>query len=309
MIDLSTKFKSFLTISRAKIQIATLAHPTLGLFLACSTITDLDLFALVYFVLYMLQITFACNINCYFDYEIDQKYKTSLAQAVENLGKRTVRFILLIEGIVIGALIGVLIIYGFIIVGVIASLGFIFAIIYSATPLRVKKRGLLSAIPVIFGLYLFPVLGGWLIIANTFTIFIIIFMVGYALINEGITLVNTAEDYDEDLSENVKTWAHYFGIKTTLRLAFFFTLIGGISCIIGLFLKLIQSYILTWSFFVACGFLILTILTVSITLKDIYKVGLEPDLKQSAKKHAKKLPKWFIITRYPMLFTAIFLML
>jgi len=309
MSDLTHKLKSFLVISRAKIQIATIAHPTLGLFLAATQITDLHIFCLVFFILYMLLITFACNINTYFDYEVDKKYKVDLANALVSLGKKPVQILLITEVLLISPLIIVLIIYGFLIVGIIAILGFLSSIIYSTTPFRLKKRGVLSAIPVIIGLYLFPVLGGWLMVSPTFTIFIIIFMCGYTLINEGITLVNTAEDYDEDLSENIKTWAHFFGIKTTLRLAFIFTLVGGISCTIGLLLKLLTYASSNWRFIVACIFFGISILTITLTSKDIYQVGQEADLKESAKIHARKMPKWFILTRYPMLFTTIFLIL
>jgi 4-hydroxybenzoate polyprenyltransferase len=309
MGGLTHKLKSFLAISRAKIQIATIAHPTLGLFLAATQITDLHIFCLVFFILYMLLITFACNINSYFDYEVDKKYKVYLADAVDALGKKTIRILLIMEAILISALIIVLIIYGYLIVGIIATLGFLSSIIYSSTPLRLKKRGILSAIPVIIGLYLFPVLGGWLMVSPIFTIFSIIFICGYALINEGITLVNTAEDYNEDLSENIKTWAHFFGIKTTIRLASILTLLGGVSCIIGLLLKLLPYISSNWSFIIGCVFFGISILTITFTSKDIYQVGQEADLKESAKIHARKMPKWFILTRYPMLFTTIFLVL
>jgi len=309
MVDLSTKLISFFTISRSKMIVATFAQPALGLFLASTTLADLNIFSLIFFIMYLLHIVFACKINCYFDYEIDKKYKIELAQAVDNLGKKTIRILLLIEGILIGGLIIVLIIYGYVIVGIISVLGFILSIIYSATPPRFKKRGFLSAFPIILGLFLLPVLGGWLMISTTLTVFIIIFMCGYALMNEGINLVNTAEDYDEDLSEDVRTWAHHFGMRKVLRIAFLFTLIGGIGCLIGILLKFIQLFALDWGFFAACGFFIISIFAIALTSKDLHNIGLESDLKRSAKTHAKKLPKWFAITRYPMLLATFFLII
>ena len=60
--------------------------------------------------------------------------------------------------------------------------------------------------------------------------------------NEGFTLVNVCEDYDEDKEEGIRTWAHIFGIRRTILIAVLFSFSGVIS-IAALTLKMIPIQI------------------------------------------------------------------
>ncbi|MFW6141786.1 MAG: UbiA family prenyltransferase [Candidatus Saliniplasma sp.] len=301
----SEKLKAFLTISRAKIQLGTPPHPLLGLLLGAATVGQfLSRITGLYIILYFLLITFACNINCLYDVHIDNKYKQYMSQGVETLGKRTVKGLLIVEGILILSIISYFFYRGYSVTALLALSGLLAGYVYSAEPLRVKKRGLLSPVPVFLGLYTLPVLGGWFVFRSSLSLFIIIFTVGYALLNEGITLVNTCEDYKEDKEEGIKTWAHIIELKNTMRIALIFTTLGGFIAVIGVLLK---PFIMGWTpyniygsgLFIALG--IVNTLVILKTAGDIYGALQTKDLESSCKRAAKNMPKWFISTRYPLL--------
>ncbi len=309
----SEKIKAFLAISRAKIQLGTPPHPLLGLILGASAFGDVvSTPALLYLALYLLLITFACNVNCLYDIDIDKKYKKYMSDAVETLGKGTVKSFILLESVAIVLLTFYLFINGYIITSVLALSGMMFGYIYSAEPIRVKKRGIFSPFPVLIGLYTLPVLGGWFIFHGNLSLYIIVFSIGYALINEGITLVNTCEDYDEDKSEDITTWAHLFDLRKTMKIAYVFTIGGGIIAVIGVFLKPI---LLGWSFYNMYSsviFVSMGVLNTAIILligEKIIVSSEKDDLKSSCKKAAKNMPKWFITTRYPLLLMSLLILL
>lgn len=313
MKHIPSEIKDFLVISRAKIQIGTPPHPLLGLILGSSSVMALfSVPAVLYLALYFLLITFACNINCLFDINIDQKYKSYMSKSLLNLGKTKVKAIILTESVLIFGLISILMMMGYILTSILALSGFLMGYIYSANPIRIKKRGFLSPLPVLIGLYTLPLLGGWFIFNNSLSWYILIFTIGYALLNEGITLVNTCEDYSEDKSEGIKTWAHLFELRGTMKIALLFTLIGGLTAVVGVILKPI---ILGWSsynlystiFFILAG--IINVLIIIKTGISIYVAGERPNIEKSCKKAAKNMPKWFVSTRYPLLIMALITML
>lgn len=311
--NIFTKFKAFLTISRAKIQLGTPPHPLLGLILGAGSLSAFfSPPSLVYIGLYFLLITFACNINCLFDINIDEKYKSHMSSAVKEIGKKNVKLIIILESLFIFALISLLIWWNYTLTALLAISGFLMGYIYSAEPFRIKKRGFLSPMPVLIGLYTLPVLGGWFIFNSTLTLYIVVFTIGYALLNEGITLVNTCEDYEEDKHDGVRTWAHIFELKKTMKIAFYFTVIGGLTAVVGVILKPMLEGMTFYNIYSSIIFIALGILNISIILKtgrSIYLASNKPDLSKSCKKAAKNMPKWFISTRYPLLIMSLILIL
>jgi 4-hydroxybenzoate polyprenyltransferase len=305
-----SKIKDFITISRLKILIGTPAQPLLGIFLASTSFLDLYNIYLIHFlILYFFSIIYAVNVNCYYDRDIDIKYKVHLARAVDNLGKPTIRIILIIETIFIMGFSIFLMLVGYLMVGLISIIGWGLSTGYSALPVRIKKRGYLSALPLIIGLFAFPFINGWLMIKNIFNLIGVIFLIGYILMNEGLNLINTAEDYEEDLSEGVKTWAHVFGLEKTFKISYIFTIIGGIACIASLYIKLFSIPIYLYNLAFSSAFIILAAIFTIKATKDIYILSKKEDLKKAAKDNAKKLPFWFASTRYPLLIAAILMLL
>lgn len=301
--------KDFLVISRAKIQIGTPPHPLLGLILGSTSLTALfSTPSLLYIILYFLLITFACNVNCLFDVNIDEKYKSYMSDSLKSLGKMKVKMIIFVESVLIISLIMILMKMGYVLTSILALSGFLMGYVYSANPVRIKKRGFLSPFPVLIGLYTLPVLGGWFIHNSSLSIYIVVFTIGYALLNEGITLVNTCEDYSEDKSEGIKTWAHIFELRNTMKIALIFTLIGGLTAVIGVILKPVFLSWSTYNMYSSLLFIVAGIFNSLIIIKtgfSIYVAEKKEDIEKSCKDAAKNMPKWFVSTRYPLLIMAL----
>ena len=227
-----------------------------------------------------------------------------MSQGVETLGKDTVKGILVVEGALILLIISYFFYLGYIVTALLALSGLMAGYIYSAEPVRIKKRGFWSPFPVLLGLYTLPVLGGWFVFRSSLSLFIIIFTLGYALLNEGITLVNTCEDYREDKEEGIKTWAHIFKMKNTMQLAYIFTFFGGLVAVLGVLLKPMMIGSTPYNVYSSAIFIVLGVVNTLVILKttgDIYKAFKKDDIESSCKKAAKNMPKWFISTRYPLL--------
>ena len=218
------KLKDFLTISRANIQVSTIPTALFGIVLSKNSI--FSLMSALYILLYLLIITFACNINCLYDYGVDLKYKKSMAYAVKNLGKHTIKKILFVEAAVILAVMLYFFISAKFLTSVFALLGLFLSYAYSATPLRLKSKGFFSFAPTFFGLYFISILGGYYLYSPP-DFKITIFAFSYAMLNQGITFVNTCEDFEEDKEAGITTFAHFFGFKKTLLVSVLMTLTGG----------------------------------------------------------------------------------
>ncbi len=289
---------NFLRISRANVQLASLPHAILGMLLAAPAINIvLTLDVLLYVVLVFAMITLSCNINCLCDVDVDRKYKTYMSNALEAIGAGKVKRIIFLEIILISTLLYALYSAGYIMTVMLSLLGLFLIFAYSAEPIRFKKRGILSALPVFIGLYMLPVLGGWFLIRADLPIYVLVFTLGYAVMNEGITLVNTCEDYSEDKESGISTWAHSFGLRKTLILALLFTFFGGLIAVSSLIFVTPLTIIPTALIVVS----LIGVLKVSLDIRGILK---QENLDAAAKRGARKMPKWFMITRYPLLLFA-----
>ncbi len=295
------KIKAFLRISRANIQIGTLPHATLGLFLAADSIKSLlNWSVLAYVALYFTLITFACNVNCLYDREVDKHYKFSLFEAVESVGIKKMKILIALEMALSFLLISFLYLRGHSITATLSLLGLFAGFIYSVSPPRVKAKGFLSPFPVLIGLYMLPLLGGWFLFEDSLPFHFILFVIGYAFMNEGFTLVNTCEDYAEDKREGIHTWAHVFGIRNTLATSTIFTVLGYLC-----FFSLLFASNFEKANALSLLFLALFAFTLTFSLKDVLKACYAKSPEESSKKYGRRMPLWFVITRYPLMFSAL----
>jgi 4-hydroxybenzoate polyprenyltransferase len=303
-----SKIKAFIAISRGNLLLATASHAVLGFLFAANGIQEILNYPILAFVLLHLTLAvFACNINSYFDYEVDRRYKRYMSDAVDVIGKKNIRFILGFEFAVALALIAYLLTEGKILPGLLAVVGMFFAISYSAKPLRIKGRGWMSQLPIFIGLYMIPLFAGYLLIMDSVLPSFVIFVLGYAMMNEGFTIVNSCEDYSEDKSEGICTWAHLLGLDRSIKVAFVFVLAGLMSVAV-LVSRMSWLHIGTyeWLALIFSAVSVMTILAASI---EVYRIRHAGDLEASAKIHAQKLSRWFIITRYPLVAIAFLLLL
>ena len=301
--------KNFLIVSRANIQIASLPTAAIGVALAAKTWSDiLNLPVLLYIILFFVILTYSCNINCLNDLEVDEKHKNYLSHAVKSIGIPKLKILMTAELIIAGIIIISLCILKEEIIYLLAFLGIVCGYVYSAPPLRIKKRGILSPLPVTFGLYFLPIIAGWFIITNQLSAFIILFGIGYALIMQGITFINTCEDYKEDRISGIRTIAHVLGIRKTLLLGSIFVLIGGITdLVLLLFFKINLYDIKTISLISALILVIFFFGSIINISRRLYQISISRNPAALSKKEAFKMRKWFLTTRYPLFFISLLL--
>lgn len=306
-VHFKDKITAFLRVSRADLLITSFGHATLGMILGAMMIEDLiQMKVFLYILLHYSIAFFACNINCYFDYHIDRHYKTMLSRSVEIVTKRWLTVIMVIEcGIAIG-LASWFFFQGYGIVSLLSMIGLFAAFTYSAEPIRFKRRGVFSPLLILI-LYSLPILGGWVLFQQEFTSIIGLFLFGYILMNEGFTLVNMCEDYDEDRKENIITWAHRLGIEKTVKIAVIFSL-SGLFCVLSLLLKMndFSISIKTVVFILLIG---LTSVSIGKASYEVYEILSYDDLKKATKTYGRRLQRWFLITRFPLILSALVILI
>ncbi len=295
-------FLDLLTVSRAKIQMVSLASALLGPSMAASTFSDLlNTNVLLFMALFYITVTFSCNINCYYDRDVDRLYKKELYFATKRLGKR-LEYIMAME-VVLGIAISImLIISGKWLAGSLGLLGMFLAYAYSAPPLRVKAKGALSPIPVMVGIYILPIIAGYSVISMDFNPPFWLFLAGYFFLNLGINLVNAAEDIDVDSKMGIETLAVKLGARSTLKIA-------AISQAFGLLAPISMFIYLNDKCLIVLVFFVLALLKAFQTFHEILRISRSEDPLKAAKEGGKKVPVWFVSTRYPLLLMAIFALL
>jgi 4-hydroxybenzoate polyprenyltransferase len=303
------RFEDFLIISRANIQISSLPTAALGIVLGAKDWRDLMSGDVVLFIsLFFVILTFSCNMNCLADVGVDAKFKTRLSDSVRSLGPAKIKIFLGVEAVLAAGLCIALALSrknALFLLGA-GALGA--GYVYSAPPFRLKKRGWLGLLPVMVGLYALPPAAGFFLMRGRLSWFILAFSMGYAFLMEGITLINTCEDYAEDEAAGIRTLAHVLGIRRTLTLGAWLSAAGGA---IDLFLILgvkadgtsmnlgkIFGLIFVGAFF---AWAVISIVRV------FRRIARSDDPAAQSKAHGRLMRIWFLKTRYSLLIMALFL--
>lgn len=284
---LMADIRDWISISRAKMEVATIVNPLIGIFMAANNLNDLLNFSiLVYIIIYLLIITMASELNCLCDLDVDRLYKKNLYFAVLSIGKRKIKIVVFSKIFLSLLLMTYLLYKGFIVTCLLALFGLLISIAYSAPP-RLKAKGV-GFLFLSIGIFVLPVIGGWFLLKDYFSINLSIFLIGYLLLNGGFILINIGEDYEEDLKENIRTIAHVIGLNNLPKVAFLSSFFG--------YLLLLYS-ILSMPYNLSYLFIFIFSLSVAISLYDLYIIMKVKNIK----KYAYKVPFWFAITRYPLL--------
>lgn len=259
------------------------------------------------FLVFILLFWSGFLINALADVEVDSKYKTFVSQAVNILGEKTLKKLIIFQvgvAFLLTAHICYLLNNYWILLWVI--LATFFGLGYSVKPFHFKVRGILHATlafsamfaPFIFLLYV--VIGGMPSLP------LVLITLSLTIVHYGIALVNQSQDYLEDRETGLKTPAVRWGLTKTLKIALVLVIGGlGIS-IIGfymLFSGLTPFILLGYSYNVEVV-LAFTILILALTysvplrgLRDLIKISLtESDIKLTMDRIKSRLnyPKWQI---------------
>ena len=257
--------------------------------------------------LFFLLFAFGDMINCLADRDLDAVYKPHLSEAVYGLGVRFVTF----QVIATAAAALVLSLHlgwqlnRWLLVPLVAT-GLALGAAYSVPPFRLKGRGLAQ----LFCLWLIIFVGPmWLVsmlIDNWPTPQLLIFAAAYGGLQMGVILVNTAEDYPEDLEANIKTTIVSLGLHRGIELAFWLTAAGVAGAMGALAMMFWQRGMTVgwWMLLLpaaAAGAYVLTdVLRLKVAISDI---DLGTSIK-TVKRAAKKVPVWLTLVAWSMAIAA-----
>jgi 4-hydroxybenzoate polyprenyltransferase len=308
-VAVSKGVRDFLAISRANIQVASLPTALIGCALAAGRLPELwDAGVLLYVLLFFAVLTFACNLNCLADADVDALFKKGMSEAVRSIGPARIRAILAVEAVLAVGLAAGLAYLKKDAVFILGAGALGLAFVYSAPPLRMKKRGWLSPLPVVFGLYAVPPAGGWYLVKGSLDWPILIFSAGYAVLMEGITIVNTCEDYPEDECAGIRTLAHALGIRRTLVLGAWLAGGGGLTALAAVLFMAAGAWPPGPAALGGIGALaVIYAWTVGSVVRVLGRTARADDPAAESKLRARLMPAWFLKTRYPLLFITLLL--
>jgi 4-hydroxybenzoate polyprenyltransferase len=300
--------RELLTVSRVNIQAASLPTATLGILLASSSGTDvLNGASLFYVLFFFVVLSYSCQVNCLHDVEGDDRSKPHFSRSVRAIGIRRLKIITVIELAVAAGLVLAIVWLKKDAIYLLLTLGIGIGHAYSAPPLKIKKRGVCSPLPVIFGLYFLPIAAGGFLVLDKITGTILLFALGYALVMEGITMVNTCEDFVEDQASGIRTLAHVIGIRRALGVGAVLVASGGLIVVAALFSRILslahETILLGATFLFGAAFLT-AVYRIS---RSLFLLSRRPDPIQGSKCLARNMPLWFMWTRYPLLAIALIL--
>ena len=298
-------FVFLLRIRRVEFRIAEvpiLAIPVLLLVSETAVLTTFAFWEGVF--IFFLLFAFGDMINCLADRDLDAVYKPHLSEAVYGLGVRFVTFQIIISA----ALAIILSIHlswtlnRWSLVGLVIA-GLALGAAYSVKPVQLKGRGLAQLVCLWLIIFVGPMLFVGLLVDAAPSAAVLIFAAFYGILQMGVILVNTAEDYPEDLAANIRTIIVTLGLRQGITLAFWLAVTGATGVLFTLAALFLQR----------TGNLIGLAALMPVLLACIYVTGdifsLKRKIKtaelatsiQIVKQTAKKVPLWITIVAWSIL--------
>ncbi len=191
--------------------------------------------------IFFLLFAFGDMINCLADRDLDAVYKPHLSEAVYGLGVGFVTF-----QVIVTAVLALVLSFHLSwsmnrwLLFVLVAIGLLLGAAYSVKPVQLKGRGLAQLICLWLIIFVGPMLFVGLLVDAVPSLSVLIFAAAYGTLQMGIILVNTAEDYPEDLKANITTSVVALGLHRGITLAFWLVVIGAVGVLTSLIWMLWQ---------------------------------------------------------------------
>jgi len=254
--------------------------------------------------IFFLLFAFGDMINCLADRDLDAIYKPHLSEAVYGLGVGFVKFQVVATAVVAVLLTAHLswqlhrwILLPLVVIGLVLGAG------YSVKPVQFKGRGLAQLVCLWLIIFVGPMLFISLLVSTIPSPVVVVFAAAFGAMQMGIILVNTAEDYPEDLEAQIKTTIVALGLKRGIKLAFWLTTIGALSLVVTLGVMFRQRSIQTiWllAMLPAVIVCIYVLIDIGKLKQTIAHQTLEAAI-QTVKHSAKRVPVWLTVVAWSML--------
>ena len=254
--------------------------------------------------IFFLLFAFGDMINCLADRDLDAVYKPHLSEAVYGLGVRFVTFQVVATAVAAVALsahlawrLGRWSLFAMVVVGL--GLG----AAYSVKPVQLKGRGLAQLFCLWLIIFVGPMLFVGLLVSATPSPTVLIFAAAYGTLQMGIILVNTAEDYPEDLEAQITTTVVALGLHRGIALAFWLVVVGAVGVLVTLGVLFRQRdtgltpMLAMLPAVAACLYVMSSLWGLK---RSITGSGLADSI-QTVKRSAKRVPLWVTIVAWSTL--------
>lgn len=255
--------------------------------------------------IFFLLFAFGDMINCLADRDLDAVYKPHLSEAVYGLGVRFVTF----QVSATAALALVLSAHLSLITGrwqffVLVAVGLALGAAYSVPPVRLKGRGFAQLVCLWLIIFVGPMLFvALLVAAYPPPTLLLLLAAAYGTLQMGVILINTAEDYPEDLAAGIRTTVVATGLRAGVTLALWLAAAGSVGLLATLFALFRQRGAGTlWTAALppaACACVYVS--------RDIWKLrrsmaGADLDEQvREVKRAAKRVPLWVTVVAWSTL--------
>ena len=255
------------------------------------------------FVFFLL-FAFGDMINCLADRDLDAVYKPHLSEAVYGLGVGFVKFQVIASAVVALALTAHLSwqLHRWILLPLVA-VGLLLGAAYSVKPFQLKGQGVAQIICLWLIIFVGPMLFIALLIDARPSLSVLVFAAAFGLVQMGIILVNTAEDYPEDLEAEIRTSIVSLGLHRGMRVSFLLTAIGAVGVVATLVqLFVLRSVASTWFALmlpavIACFYVLYSIWNLN---RSIAAQNLDSAI-QTVKVTARRVPVWLTVVAWTVL--------
>lgn len=254
--------------------------------------------------IFFLLFAFGDMINCLADRDLDAVYKPHLSEAVYGLGVGFVTF-----QVIVTAVLALVLSFHLSwsmnrwLLFVLVAIGLLLGAAYSVKPVQLKGRGLAQLICLWLIIFVGPMLFVGLLVDAVPSLSVLIFAAAYGTLQMGIILVNTAEDYPEDLKANITTSVVALGLHRGITLAFWLVLIGAVGVLTSLLWMLWQrgsDLIWVLTILPAIAACIYVIASVG-GLRNLIRGASLDDSIRTVKHAAKRVPWWVTIVAWSLL--------
>jgi 4-hydroxybenzoate polyprenyltransferase len=254
--------------------------------------------------IFFLLFAFGDMINCLADRDLDAVYKPHLSEAVYGLGVRFVTFQVWATAALALALSAHLSwLTGRWLLFALVAVGLALGAAYSVPPVRLKGRGFAQLVCLWLIIFVGPMLFVSMLVDALPPPALLVLAAAYGTLQMGVILINTAEDYPEDLAAGIRTTIVATGLRAGVTLAVWLAVVGsaGLLATLAVLFRQRQAS-LTWAAALlpaacACVYVTASIwgLRRAIADKD------EAEQIRTVKRVAKRVPLWVTVVAWSTL--------
>jgi 4-hydroxybenzoate polyprenyltransferase len=264
-------------------------------------------------LIFFLLFAFGDMINCLADRDLDAVYKPHLSEAVYGLGVPFVTF----QVAATAAL--ALILSAHLSwrmnrwpLFALVAIGLALGAAYSVQPVQLKGRGLAQLFCLWLIIFVGPMIFVGLLVSAVPSPAVLLFSAAYGTLQMGIILINTAEDYPEDLEAGIKTTIVALGLERGIALALWLTIGGAAGVLVTLGL-IFYGQRRTLPSVPSITALLLVAAACLYVTRDVWKLRRAmrgsslADNIQTVKRAAKRVPFWVTVVAWSSLSAAFIL--